>query len=340
LLVSANPEKNSVHAVEFLKQPPAQLAPIVVLSGGQRHLKHAVLGVLRKQIIDDDDTSLTQFQGPETTYQKVADELHTVSMWGDCRLVVVEDADDFVSNHRPALEKLVDKPAKKSVLVLNVGSWPKTTRLYKQVAAKGLEVECSELKGPQLLRWLQDTARDSYGKSLTRDAASLMIELVGEEFGLLDSELSKLATYAADKERIDIEDVRALVGGWRTQTTWEMTDATRDHQLGSALNALDRLLTAGEPPIKLLGGITYTFKKFALATELSRNGSLDQALKQAGVFPMAMMPGQNYLRRLGRAKAEQILRHLLETDSGLKGGSPLPERMQLEQLILELAGRV
>lgn len=330
-----------MHAVEFLKQPPEKVVPIIVLSGKQRHLKHAVLAVLRKQIIEDDETSLTRFHGPDATIQLVSDELHTISMWGDRRLVVVEQADTFVSDHRPGLEKMVEKPAKKSVLVLDVDSWPKTTRLYKQVAAKGLEVECSELKGPQLFKWLQDTAKESYGKDLTRDAASLMIELVGEEFGLLDSELTKLATYAADKGKIDINDVKALVGGWRTQTTWEMTDATRDNQVGLALNALERLLTAGEPPIKLLGGITYTFKKFALATELSRTmPSLEQALRQAGTFPMAMMPGQNYLRRLGRAKAEKILQRLIETDSGLKGGNPLPERMQIEQLLLQLTGRL
>jgi DNA polymerase-3 subunit delta len=141
------------------------------------------------------------------------------------------------------------------------------------------------------------------------------------------------------KGRIDVGDVKALVGGWRAETTWAMTDATRDDDLASAFKALDRLLTAGEPPLKLLGGITFTFKKFALATELSRSGSLDQAMRQAGVFPMAIAPGQTYLRRLGRAKAERILQCLLQTDSGIKGANPLPERLQLERLLLELSGK-
>jgi DNA polymerase-3 subunit delta len=90
-------------------------------------------------------------------------------MWGDRRLVVVDDADDFVTKYRSNLEKLVEKPAKKSVLVLDVTTWPKSTRLYKQVAARGLDVECSELKGPQLLKWLQETARDEFSQTLTRD---------------------------------------------------------------------------------------------------------------------------------------------------------------------------
>jgi DNA polymerase-3 subunit delta len=329
-----------MHAVEFLKQPPEQIPPMVVLSGGQRHLKHAAFAYLRKQIIDDDETSLTRFLGKDAQLQAVSDELHTVSMWGDRRLVIVDDADDFVTTYRGGLEKLVEKPAKKSVLVLDVGTWPKTTRLYKQVSAKGLEIECSDLKGTQLLKWAQDTMKDVHGQVISRDAANLLIEFVGEELGMLDSELSKLASYVGAKGKIEIGDVKAIVGGWRMETTWAMTDAARDDDLGFALTALDQLLTAGEAPLKLFGGITFVFRKFAQATDLARTIQLDQALRQAGVFPAAVGPGQTYLRRLGRVKAERILQKLVEVDSGMKGANPLPERMQLERLMLELAGRL
>ncbi len=329
-----------MHAVEFLKKIPDSIAGVVVLSGGQRHLKQAALNVLRQQIIDDDDTCFTRFTGRDAQLSSVADELHTVSMWGDRRLIIVDDADEFVTKNRAGLEKLVDKPAKKSVLVLDVNSWPKTTRLYKQIAAKGLEIDCSELKGPQLLKWLQETAKDSYGQTLARDAASLLIELVGEELGMLNTELAKLGSYVGTKGKIEVDDVKSLVGGWRTETTWAMTDAARDDDLGFTLTALDQLLTAGEPPMKLLGGISYVFKKYAIATDLSRgSSSLDQALRQAGVFPAAVNAGQSYLRRLGRAKAEQILQRLVNVDAGMKGANPLPERMQLERLLIQLSGK-
>lgn len=329
-----------MHAIEFVRQPPDNTPPVIVLSGGQRHLKQGAVAVLRKLIIDDDDNSLTRFAGSDATLQAVSDELHTVSMWGDRRLVIVDQADDFVTEYRAGLEKLVDKPAKKSVLILDVDKWPKTTRLYKQVQAKGLDIECTELKGPQLMKWLQDSAKQSYGQILSREAASLLIELVGEEFGLLDTELAKLATYTGQKGKIEVDDVKSLVGGWRAETTWEMTDAARDNDLDLALGALDRLLAAGEPGLKLLGGISFVFKKFAQATEMARNCALDQALRTAGVFPAAIGPGQTYLRRLGRAKAERILQRLLEVDAGIKGASPLPERLLLERLLVELSGRL
>jgi DNA polymerase III subunit delta len=327
-----------MHAVEFLKDAAPQVPPVVVLTGGQRHFKQQAIAKLRTVVIADDDSSLTRFPGRETDLQTVTDELRTVSMWGDRRLVIVEDADEFVSKHRAQLEKYVESPAKKSVLVLDVATWVKTTRLAKQLATSGLEVACSELKGGQLFKWLQDTAADTYVVKLDRDAAALLVELIGEEPGMLDSELAKLGTYVGERKRIGVEDVRNLVGGWRTETTWFMTDAVRDGHVGDALVALEQLLTAGEAPQKLLGGIGFVFRKLATAVEVSRHKPLDQALREVGVFPQAQGPSQTYLRRLGRAKAERLLTLLVNADFGLKGGDKLPDRVQMERLLLRLSG--
>jgi len=327
-----------MHAVEFLKDAPPAIPPVIAVTGSQRHFKRQAIARLRTLVIDDDDSSLSRFPGRETELQTVTDELRTVTMWGDRRLVIVEDADDFVSKHRAALEKYVDAPAKKSVLVLDVGTWVKTTRLARQVTDRGLEISCSELKGGALFKWLQDTAADTYAVKLDRDAAALLVELIGEEPGMLDSELSKLSTYVGERKRIGLEDVRSLVGGWRTETTWFMTDAVRDGRMEDALVALDQLLAAGEAPQKLLGGIGFVFRKLATATELARHQPLDQALRDAGVFPQAVGPSQAYLRRLGRAKAERLLTLLVSADFGLKGGDKLPDRIQMERLLLRLSG--
>lgn len=259
-------------------------------------------------------------------------------MWGDRRMVIVDDADDFVYDHRSALEKYVEAPAKKSVLVLQVKSWPKTTRLAKQLAQSGLDIECSELKGAALSKWLVDTAKEAHHVTLQRDAAALLIELIGEELGMLAQELDKLATFVGPKQTITAEAVRGLVGGWRTETTWAMTDGVRDGHLAEALHALDQLLDAGEAPLKLLGGIGFVFRKLAYATELSRSQPLPQALKDAGVFPRDVTAAEQYLRRMGRAKAERLLHMLVSIDSGLKGSNPLPDRVQMEHLLFRLSG--
>lgn len=327
-----------MHAVDFLQAPSGESPPVVAVTGNQRHFKTEVLGRLRTMVVGEDEASLTRFTGKDVDYQTVADELRTVSMWGDQRLVIIDDADEFVTAHRSQLEKYCESPAKKAVLILDVASWPKTTRLAKQVAKSGLEVECSPLKGIELVKWLNATANDRYGVKLDRDAAALLIELIGSEPGFLDQELSKLSSYVGERKRVALEDVRGLVGGWRTETTWAMTDAIRDGRLPDALDALNQLLGDGEAPQKLLGGIGFVFRKFALATELARRMPLEQALAEAGVFPRDVGIAAGYLKRIGRARAEKIIFALITADAGMKGGSRLPERIQMERLLLQLAG--
>ncbi len=328
----------------FLKAPQRQeIGPVVALHGPGRYLKHAALEAVSRRVLgaDDVDIAQTRFSGKDIDLKTVCDELRTISMWGDRRLVVVEDADEFVSANRVGLEKYLEKPAPKSVLVLLVKSWPKTTRLVKAVSRVGLDLQCEELTSGELLRWLVENCQDEFGKQLTRDAAMLMVESAGTDLSLLDQELSKLAAYVGDRRQIDPEDVRAIVGGWKAETTWAMTGAVRDGKLGLALVCLDKLLVAGEAPQRILGGISFVFRRLAQATEIARQGtSLKSALQQAGVFPREITASARYLRRIGRPCAEKIYTWLLEADGNLKGNSRTPQRVQLEHLLIRLSGKV
>jgi DNA polymerase III subunit delta len=332
-----------MHATAFLKNPKKHAgdSPVVVLVGKVRYLKQAALRALTQIVLgdDDDDMAVTRFAGKDAELKSVCDELLTVSMWGDRRMVLVEDAGDFVTKNRAGLEKYVAKPSKKSVLVLDVETWPKNTRLAKAVDQVGLAVECSELSGAALGKWIEDVAKDQHGKQIPRNAVQQLVQLAGTELGLLEQELSKLAAYVGDRPKIEADDVVKLVGGWKAETTWAMIGAVRDGQVGAALAYLDKLLVAGEAPQKLLGGINFSFRKLATATELARQGRpLHTALREAGVFPNEIGAATAYLRRIGRPRAEKLLQWLLEIDGDLKGNSRLPDRVQLECLLVRLSG--
>ncbi len=207
------------------------------------------------------------------------------------------------------------------------------------VSTKGLTIECAELSGASLHRWLIDLAESQFEKKLSKDAATTMVQLAGASLGLLGQEVEKLANYVGDRERIAPEDVRTLVGGWKAETTWVMLNAARDGQLGKALECLDKLLESGEAPQRILGGINHTFRKISLATETSRGGKpLSAAIKDAGVFYRETGAAEKYLRRIGRPKAELILHRLANADRDMKGRSRVPDRIQIEQLLVALAG--
>lgn len=329
-----------MHATDYLaKNKTLTDTPILVLFGAERYLKLEILKLIPGLSEDtEEDVALTRMAGKDADLRSVTDELLTLSMFGDQRVVMIEDADDFVSQNRPGLEKYVAKPSASSVLILDVKSWPKNTKLFKAVEKTGLNMECGELKGAALAKWLMKTARETHGKSMDQSTASLIVQLAGDSLGLLQQELDKLVSLVGDVETITQEDVTRVVGGWRIETTWAMLDAVRDGHVGKAIELLDKLLMSGDAPQKVLGGVTFTFRKLADATEIARQTrDVSGALRSAGVFPAAVAASEQYLRRIGFDKASRILQMLVDADANMKGGSRVDARVQLEALFVNLA---
>ncbi len=132
------------------------------------------------------------------------DELATVSMFGGGkRMVVVEDADKFVTKNRDLLEEYCDKPRQASVLVLEVASWPANTRLFKKLAQSGLQINCNlpkqrfndQADEDSVLHWLISRAATHQAR-LDTGAGELLVEIVGPQLGRLDQELAKLSLLA------------------------------------------------------------------------------------------------------------------------------------------------
>jgi len=271
--------------------------------------------------------------------------LATVAMFGGGkRLVVVEEADEFVSRYRAELEDYVAKPSQTGILVLDVKTWQSTTRLYKAVAADGLAIDCNVPAAGQLVRWLNGWAKQCHAIELTAEAGELLVENVGPELGLIDQELAKLALMVGDKGKVTAELVGRMVGGWGTKTTWQMLDAAMDGHVADAMLQLDRLLAANESPIGLLGQISASLRRFAAATRLivqaeaaGRRIALRPALEQAGIRSFALTKSEGQLRRLGRQRGSQLYGWLLEADLDLKGDSAISPRQILERLIVRLA---
>jgi len=342
------PPAKTLHAIDYLQSPedyPPR--PVCVAFGDEAFLKRQVLTRLRQAVLGggDGDYSLSTFDGPGAALHQVLEELATLAMFGGGkRLVVVEDADEFVSRYRGELEDYVARPKSTGVLVLEVTSWPANTRLYKAVAASGLPIECTAPPAARLTRWLASWAKQAHGASLEPAAAEALLEMVGPELGLLDQELAKLAVTAERGQKVSAAMVSRVVGSWRAKTVWEMLDAVLDGNVAQALGQLDRLLLAGENPIAILGQVSASLRRLAAATRLvldaeaaHRRVPLRDALQQAGVKSFVVEKVERQLRRLGRQRGNQLYRWLLEADLDLKGDSTLAPRSILERLFLRLA---
>jgi DNA polymerase-3 subunit delta len=345
-----------MHVFDYLAQDqPA--AAVCVLFGNEAFLKRLARKRLCEQVLgESDDTPFTTYDGTTSQWKDVLDELSTVSLFGEgARLVVIEQADSFVSKYRERLEDYVEHPRSTGILLLDVENWARNTRLYKRLTKSGLQIECRApeksagsrkvLDEKKLFAWIVDWAQRHHECQLPTAAAEELVGLVGPEFGLLDQSLAKLALFADSNAGITPEMVRNVVGGWRAKTIWELVDAAADGDTASALEQLNHLLESGEHPVALFGQVSWSLRRFAAATRIYERleashqpKKLSDALVQAG-FPhwnrRALSRAEKQLTRLGRVRAGRIYQWLLEADLALKGthSSPHRARLVLERLI-------
>jgi DNA polymerase-3 subunit delta len=309
--------------------------------GDDSFLKREAVAVVARQALgpDPDETAIARFPGDQTALSHVLDEVRTLPFLSKYRIAIVEDADKFVTAHRAELEQYAAHPSHSGILILLVKLWNGTTKLAKVVAKTGLAVECKSPKESELASWLVAQAKAKHQAKLAPDAASLLVELIGPEVGILASEVEKLAVFVGTRAEIQREDVARMVGAGRVETIWQVPEDAGTGNGAGALEKLDTLVSAGEHPVGLLAAIGASLRKLHHSGELRRNGmSLNDACREAGItYPRAIELTRKQHAHLGPERVDRIADMLLQADLDMKGNSQLAPRVVLERFLMEMA---
>ena len=100
-------------SLTFLDKPgKAKPQPIYVLVGDEPFLKRRVLDALRLLVLGPEggDFGLSAYPGDRATFAAVFDELQTLPFLSPRRLVLLEDADPFVTRTSGSLTNIVGLP--------------------------------------------------------------------------------------------------------------------------------------------------------------------------------------------------------------------------------------
>jgi DNA polymerase-3 subunit delta len=340
------------HAFDFLVEPPEEsdLPAIAAVFGSDATLRVWSIAALTPSVDVD------EFDGDAAKWSDLRDDLATASLFdmGGKRTILIRNADKFVSDHRAELEAYIAKPGSAARLILELGSLPANTRIYKLLLKDHALIACSSGSDKKLgvtaasrRKFLSGFVAARHQTKLAASAADALVEMLGDDIGLLDTEIAKLALYCEVGETINETLVREIVAGWQGKTVWQITDAIAGGDAAEALKQLDKLFSGGQRPIALLPQIAWSLRRLGMATAVveyrertGRGWKLDDALSAAGVHrPHEISSAKKQLRGLGRERARQLLPWLLDADLRLKGTHSADgrDRFLLEQLVLRLA---
>lgn len=314
----------------------ASIHPVYAIVSGDRFLLTGALeGVLAALRPETDALGPAQFDGSSAALAEVLDEVRTPSLLGDRRVVIVDEADAFITANRAALERYATDPSPTGSLVLLCRSLPKNTRLRKAIDAVGSVIEIRSPEGREVVPWITARARDEYAKRMSSAAAQRLFEHLGDSTGTLDAELSKLAAYVGERAEITPADVAALTGQHREENVFGVTDAMVAGDVAAALRHWERVLaTDRAAPGRAIGGLAWAVRQMLAARREWDRGASAQSLSSRFRAAPAVMQ-----RRLERFTVEQLERQqddLLAADLALKTGGSTVEAA-IEKFIVKHA---
>jgi DNA polymerase III subunit delta len=318
---------------EHLAARPARAA--IFLHGPEEFLRTEAVRRILAEVLDPAtrDFNLDQRRGADLTAEELASLLATPPMMAERRVVLVRDAQGLSPKAREVVESVVAQPPAGLVLVLTatIPSGSKA-KFYNTLQRQAWSVEFAPVDAMDLPGWLSDRARTDHGVTLELDAARAMVAALGNDVGILMSEMEKLVSFAAGRDRLTLEDVRAVCGFIPQVDRWEWFDLIGTRRFAEALRRLPDLLRSGESGVALVIGMTTQMLRIGLVAE----GGKDALERQ-------LQPYQRWLagRVVPQARAwtvpevDTALRELVRTDRLLKT-APLTDRQAMEELLLRL----
>src|SRR3712207_3677561 len=127
------------------------------------------------------DASRLDVDGERCELSDVFDELRSFAMFGGTKLLVMRNADEFISRYREQLEEYLEHPSTSATLVLRVKSLPGNQRVGKLIAKVGVIEKCEPPKEYELPAWIAQRAKSVHQIAIAPDATRLLAERIGAD---------------------------------------------------------------------------------------------------------------------------------------------------------------
>lgn len=310
-----------------------ELQSIYLLTGSDRPKVVRALRRLRDRFPDESVDVLT---APPTSGEEAVAACNALGLFSDGgRLVVVEGVESWRAPDVEAVEAYLTDASPGAVLALWAHETPKSSALADVVTKRGkvLSYDVPRPRSPSA--WVASEFK-RLGVEVDSDAARALVEIVGDDILMLESEIEKIATWAAGQP-IGVSDIEAIAVPAREVEAWAVTDAWGARDLPAAIAACEALLEEREP-FSIAVGLASHVVRVRAAQILAEEGvSPRDAYKRLGLrseFPArkALAQSENY----SREELDTAIVRLAELDAALKGASRLAGELELEVALADV----
>lgn len=238
---------------EFRKSLEAP-EPVYLLVTDQAFLRDRVYEACRDQVPDESKAfDWAVYDLEETSPEEALGGIRTLPWFSPRRWVYVRNAhlgDKLLAPYLAA-------PSDKTVLILEAARKPASW-------SKLPEIEMGKVGDPESVA---RTLIRREGYEADDDAVRLLVDLIGTDLQLLESEIEKQFLYCLDTRRICVDSVLALVMEVRERDVWELIATLAGRKAKEAVILLHRLLEGGAAPLQVLATLYWNFSRLLALRE-------------------------------------------------------------------------
>lgn len=327
-----------------------QFESLYVLYGSESFLLNETKQLLIKYALDDEESefNLSTYDLEETPIEVALEDAETFPFMGEKRLIILnnpffltaEKSKSKVEHNIKKLESYIQEPAPYSIVVF-AGSYEKLDerkKITKELKRKAAVVEAKRLNEQELTSWVRERAALN-GVEIEADAVQQMLTLAGTNLFMLTTEVDKLALYATEGKKIDIQMVEKLVSRSLEQNIFALVDKIVHRKIDEAFRIYYDLLKQNEEPIKILSIISGQFRLIYQVKELARRGYGQQQIAgfiKVHPFRVKLAAGQAQLFK--DEDLTEIMKLLADADFQSKTGG-MNKELLIEMFLFRLQGR-
>ena len=315
------------------------LKPAYLIAGGDRPKVDRAVERLRGRF---DVDAVEQLDAGDVSGEDAVAACNALGLFGGGRLVLVEGVEAWKADDVKAVAAYLKAPAPGTTLALVGGELKKDAAIAKAVAAAG-DVLLWDVPTRGLLGWVAEQFK-LHGATADTEAARLLVELVGDDLYDLANEVEKIATWA-NGQRVGEAEIESLVAPRAESPGFVLTDAWGARDVAGVLRAAERMLErSGEPRSRtiprVVGSLTNHVARIRTIQHLDTEGvAPKEAATRLKMHPFYVQKLYAQARNYSEEELQDVTVRLAALDHAVKGGSRLPNDLELERALVDVTQR-
>lgn len=270
---------------------------------------------IAKFVSNNGDMALDVLNSEDLRFNDVIDSVTTAPFLASKRMVIVR----YLSGNKELADRFEDIAARiadSTELVLVETTLDNRSSYSKQIKKLADNYNLYKaLDGQELIDWVAATTAQKGGNISNKDAAYL-IDRVGQNQQLLDSEIEKLLLLDSTISKHNIDE---LTERSPQSSVFNMIDALMQGRIGDASKLYDEQRAQGVEPQIIMGMLTWQLSVLANIVAEPKDNP-DIVAKRSKLSPFVVRKNYPLAKNINKSKMVQILDLAIDADKKIKTG--------------------